>query len=46
MLTVCVSVIFAPLLVLDFFTTKWQHTSGWERLVDEVALPQHMPDMD
>jgi len=35
-----------PLSVLDFFTTKWQHSSSLERLIDEVALPQRMPDVD
>jgi len=35
-----------PVLVLDFFTTKWQSSSSFQRLVEEVALPQHMPDVD
>jgi hypothetical protein len=31
---------------LDFFTTKWQHKSSLERLVEEVALPPRMPQID
>jgi hypothetical protein len=32
--------------VLDFFTTKWQHQGSLERLLEEVALPARMPDID
>lgn len=35
-----------PILVLDFFTSKWQGAGSIERLLDEVALPAHMPELD
>lgn len=43
----CVCVLCCCLLaVLDFFTTRWQTSSSLERLMEEVALPQQMPEVD
>jgi hypothetical protein len=35
-----------PFIVLDFFTAKFQNGSGFQRLLDSVALPEKMPQLD
>ncbi len=35
-----------PLIVLDFFTAKFQNGSGFDRLLDAVGVPEKLPELD